>query len=52
MLYTNFRDLYVPEDFIECQPFTAISIYSLLVYNEKYYLQVFLENFVYKIIKL
>ena len=29
--------------------FTVISISSLLVYDEKYYLQVFLNNYAYKI---
>ena len=39
--YTNFHGLNVPEDDIECESFAVISIDSLLVYNEKYYLQVF-----------
>ena len=49
-IYANSRDLNVPKDDIECEYFTVISIYSLLVYNEKYYLQVFLDNCVYKIV--
>ena len=49
-VYTNFRGLNVPEDDIECESFTVISIDSLLVYNQKYYLQVFLDNYAYKII--
>ena len=49
-VYTNIRGLNVPEDNIECEPFTVISIDSLLVYQNKYYLQVHLENFAYKII--
>ena len=49
-VYTNFRDLNVPEDDIECETFTFISIDSLLVYNEKYYLQAFLDNCAYKIL--
>ena len=49
-VYTNFRDLNVPEDDIECESFTFISIDSLLVYNEKYYLQAFLDNCAYKIL--
>ena len=40
--YTNFRGLYVPQDDIECEYFTVISIDSLLVYENKYYLQVYL----------
>ena len=38
----------VPEDDIECESFTVISIDSLLVYNKKYYLQVYLDNCAYK----
>ena len=34
----------------ECESFTAISIDSLLVYENQYYLQVYLDNCVYKII--
>ena len=36
-VYINFRDLNVPEDNIECESFTVISIVSLLVYNKKYF---------------
>ena len=49
-IYTNFRGLNVPEDDIECESFTAISIDSLLVYENKYYLQVYLDNCDYKIV--
>ena len=45
--YTNFRGLNVPEDDIECQFFTVISIDSLLVYNNKYYLQIYSDNCAY-----
>ena len=38
----------MPEDDIECKCFTVISIDSLLVYDKKYYLQVYLDNCVYK----
>ena len=48
--YTNFRALNVPEDDTECEYFTVISIYSLLLYDKKYYLQVSLHNCVYNII--
>ena len=42
--------LNVPEDDIECESFTVISIDSLLVYDKKYYLQVYLDNCAYKIV--
>ena len=50
-VYTNFRGLNVPEDDIECKYFTVMSIDSVLVCNKKYYLQVYLDNCVYKIAK-
>ena len=34
----------------KCEYFTVISIYSLLLYDKKYYLQVSLHNCVYNII--
>ena len=43
-VYTNFFSLNVPEDNIEWESFTAISIDSLLAYKSQYYLQVYLEN--------
>ena len=49
-VYANFCDLNVPEKNIECESFTAISIDSLLVYDEKYCLQVYLDNCAYKIV--
>ena len=49
-VYTNFCGLSVPKDDIECESFTVISIDSLLVYDNKYYLQVYLDNWVYKIV--
>ena len=48
-VYTNFRGLNVPEDDIECEFFTVISIDFLLVYESKYYLQAYLDNCAYKI---
>ena len=48
-VYTNFRGLNVPEDDIECESFTVISIDSLLVYKNKYYLQVYLNKSAYEI---
>ena len=47
-VYTNFRGLNVPQDDIECESFNVISIDSLLVYDKKYYLQVYLDNCAYK----
>ena len=46
----NFRGLNVPKDDIECESFTVIFIDSLLVYDNKYYLQVYLDNCAYKIV--
>ena len=43
-VYTNFRCLNVPEDDIESECLTVISIDSLLVYENKYFLQVYLDN--------
>ena len=37
------------EDDLECESFTVISIDSLLVYENKYYLQGYLDNCAYKI---
>ena len=39
----------MPEDDIECGSFTVIFIDSLLVYENKYHLQVYLNNRPYKI---
>ena len=39
-VYTNFRGLNVPKDGTECESFTVISIDSLLVYENKYFLEV------------
>ena len=47
-VYTNFHDLNVLEDDIECESFTVIYIDSLLVYDRKYYLEVYLDNCAYK----
>ena len=49
-IYTNFRALNVPEDDLECESFTVISTDSLIVYDKKYYLQLYLDNCAYKII--
>ena len=47
-VYTNFRGLSSPEHYMECESFTVISIDSFLVYENKYYLQVYLNNCAYK----
>ena len=47
---TNFRDIKVPEDDVECKSFTVISIDSLFIHQNKYYLQVYLDNCAYKTI--
>ena len=47
--YTNFRGLNVPEDDIEWESFTVGSFYSLLVCENKYNLQVYLDNYAFKI---
>ena len=47
-VYTNFRDLNVPEDDIEYELFTIISTDSFLVYVNKYYLLLYLDNCAYK----
>ena len=49
-VYINFRGLNVPGDDIENEYFPVISIDSSLVYDEKYYLQISQDNFVYKIV--
>ena len=48
-IYTSFCGLNVSEDDIKCESFTVISVDSLLIYKNKYYLQVYLDNRAYKI---
>ena len=48
-VYTNFCGLNVAEDDIECESFTVISVDSLLIYESKYYRQVYFDNCAYKI---
>ena len=43
--YTNFRGLNVPEDGVQCEFLTIISIEYLLFYEETSGLQVCLDNF-------
>ena len=47
-VYTNFCGLNVPENDIKCESFTVISIDSLLVYENKYQLQLNVDNCAYK----
>ena len=49
-VYTNFRGFNAPESDTECESFAVISIDFLLVYKNKYYLQVYLDNCVYKVV--
>ena len=49
-IHTNFCGLNVPEANIECDSFTVISIASLLAYENKYYLQIYLNNCAYNIV--
>ena len=49
-VYTNFHGVNVPEDDVECESFTVISIDSLLIYENKYYLQIYLDNCAYEIV--
>ena len=50
-VYINFRGLNVQEDDIECEYFTIISIDLLLIWENKYFLQVYLDKCAYKIIE-
>ena len=47
--FTNFCGLNVPEDDTECKFFTVISIDSFIVYENKYYLQIYLDHCVIKL---
>ena len=49
-IYAKFRGLNMPEYAIEYESFTVISIGSLLVYNKKHYMEVYLDNGAYKIV--
>ena len=49
-VYTTFRGLNMSEYVIENESFTVISIDTFLVNENKYYLEVYLENSFYKII--
>ena len=47
-VYTNFCALNVPEDGVEYESFTIISNGHLLIYESKYYLQLYLDKGAYK----
>ena len=47
---TNFCGLNVPEDSVEVGSLTSISIYSVLPYESKYYLQVYIDTCIYKVV--
>ena len=47
---TIFSGLNVSEDGAECESFTFFSVDSLLAYENKYYLKVYLNNCAYKIV--
>ena len=49
-VYINFRGLNIPVNDIEFEAFTVISVDSLLVYESKYYLHVYLNNCDYKVL--
>ena len=49
-VYTNFRGLEAPKDYIKCETFTVIFLDYFIVYNKKYYMQLFLGNCTYKIV--
>ena len=40
-IYTNFCGLNLPDDSVECESFTIVSIDSVLAYENNYYLQVY-----------
>ena len=47
--YTNFYSLNMSEYDIECESFKLVSVDSLVLYESKYYLQVYLDNCACKI---
>ena len=49
-VYSNFWNLNVLEDGVKFEYFAIISVGSLLVYKNKYYLQVYLNNCAYEIV--
>lgn len=51
-VYSNFSGLNVPQDGVKFEYFTVISTDSLLVYESKYFLQVYSEIMLLKLWKL
>ena len=49
-VYNKFSNLTVQEKEVECTSLTITSIYSLLAYYNKYYMQVYLDNSAYNIV--
>ena len=49
-VHTNFRDLNLPENWTESKSFIVVFIDSLLVYDNRNYLQVYLDNCAYNIV--
>ena len=49
-VYSNFWNLKVLGDGVKCEYFAIISVGSWLVYKNKYYLQVYLNNCAYEIV--
>ena len=43
-VFINFRGLNVTKDSVECEYLIIISLAFLLVYDNKYYLQIYLDN--------
>ena len=41
----------MPDEDMECESFTVISIDSLVLYDNKYYLQIYLDNCAYKTVR-
>ena len=50
-VYTIFHNLNFPDNGIDCEPSTIISIDSLLAYENELYLHVYLENYAYEIVE-
>ena len=48
-VYINFRSLILLEYDIECESFTMVSVDSLPVYKNIYFIQLYLDNCAYKI---
>ena len=49
-VYTNFWGVNVSVDGVKCECRTIISVNFLLVYDNKFYLQLYLDNCAYKVV--